>query len=237
MKRHFVVVGGTRGLGKVFADRAKQQKHVVSVLGRSAANAPNEGSFACDLGHPEQAASVLDEVRRERGEIDGLAFFQRFRGPGDDWGGELQTSLAAAKTLIERSATLFKPDGLKSIVLTSSVNAAFISPKLPVGYHIVKVGICQLAKYYACTLGELGIRVNAVCPSTFVKPENAEFYKSHPEIVAKLAKVSPLKRMGTADEIVDVLEFLLSEKSSFITGQALTVDGGTSLQWHEHLDN
>lgn len=236
MKRHFVVVGGTRGLGKVFADRASRQQHVVSILGRSAKNDPAEGSFTCDLQQPEQAAAVLDQVRRERGEIDGLAFFQRFRGPGDDWGGELQTSLTAAKTLIERAVPLFKPDGLKSIVLTSSVNAAFISPKLPVGYHIAKAGLCQLAKYYACKLGEFGIRVNAVCPGTFVKPENAEYYKSHPDVAAKLAGVSPLKRMGTADEVVDVLEFLLSEKSSYLTGQALTVDGGTSLQWHEHLE-
>jgi len=43
--------------------------------------------------------------------------------------------------------------------------------------------------------------------------------------------------MGTAREIVDVVQFLLSEKSSFITGQALVVDGGTSLRWHEHLES
>lgn len=236
MSRHFVVVGGTRGLGKVFADRGKSEKHKISVLGRSAKNAPSEGSFTCDLQHPDEAAAVLDEVRCQRGEFDGLVFFQRFRGPGEGWDCEIQTSLFSAKTLIERAVRSFKPDGLKSIVITSSVNATFISPKLPVGYHIVKAGICQLARYYACTLGDFGIRVNAVCPSTFVKPENAEFYQSHPAVEAKLSKLSPLRRMGTADEIVDVLDFLLSEKSSFITGQTLMVDGGTSLQWHEHLD-
>ena len=235
MIRHYVVVGGTRGLGKVFADRAAGAGDVVSILGRSAPNAPSAGSFTCDLQSPEDAAAVLEEVRRQRGELDGLAFFQRFRGPGDDWGDELQTSLNAAKTLIERSVPLFKPDGLKSIVLTSSVNAAFISPKLPVGYHVAKAGLCQLARYYACKLGEFGIRVNVVCPGTFVKPENKAYYQSHPEVAARLAKVAPLNRMGTADEVVDVLEFLLSEKSSFLTGQALTVDGGVSLQWHEHL--
>ena len=235
MTRHYVVVGGTRGLGKVFADRATGAGDVVSILGRSAPNAPSAGSFMCDLQHPDEAAAVLDEVRRQRGELDGLAFFQRFRGPGDDWGDELQTSLNAAKTMIERSVPLFKPDGLKSIVLTSSVNAAFISPKLPVGYHVAKAGLCQLARYYACKLGEFGIRVNVVCPGTFVKPENKAYYQSHPDVAARLAKVSPLNRMGTADEVVDVLEFLLSEKSSFLTGQTLTVDGGVSLQWHEHL--
>jgi len=85
---------------------------------------------------------------------------------------------------------LFSPSGLKSIVLVSSVNASFISPKLPPGYHLAKAGLCQLARYYACTLGPHGIRVNAVCPSTFVKAENEAYYKSNPAVAEKLAKAS-----------------------------------------------
>jgi NAD(P)-dependent dehydrogenase (short-subunit alcohol dehydrogenase family) len=237
MTRHYVVVGGSRGLGRAFAEAAVRSGHVVSTIGRSLTDALEGGQFPCDLTRADQTADVLDVIRRDQGEIDAIAFFQRFRGPGDDWEGEWQTSLTATKTLIEHSVPHFAANGLKSIVAVSSVNAEFISPKLPPGYHLAKAGIVQLAKYYACKLGPQGIRVNAVCPSTFVKPENEAFYESHPEIVTRLAKLSPLNRMATYRDVVDVIFFLLSERSAFVTGQSLTVDGGISLQWHEHMES
>jgi NAD(P)-dependent dehydrogenase (short-subunit alcohol dehydrogenase family) len=241
MARHFVAVGGSKGLGKAFAEAAARAGDAVSIVARNCDDAPERGLFRCDIARDDEAATVLDAIRAARGEIDGIAFFQRFRSGGnaglaDDWCGELQTTLTATKTLIERSLPLFAPAGLKSIVLVSSVNATFISPKLPPGYHLAKAGICQLARYYACTLGPQGIRVNAVCPGTFVKVENQGYYQANPAVAEKLAKASPLGRMGTAREVVDVVQFLLSEKASFVTGQSILVDGGTSLRWQEHLE-
>lgn len=240
MSRHYVVVGGSRGLGRAFAEAVTARGDRASTISRNAPTegadaALNDGCYPCDITRASEAAATLDKIRSERGEFDSLAFFQRYRAAGDDWEGEWQTSLTATRTIIERSVPHFASGGLKSIVVTSSVNADFISPQLPPGYHLAKAGLVQLAKYYACKLGPLGIRVNAVCPSTFVKPENAAYYDAHPEVVARLAKASPLGRMANHREITDVVFFLLGEQASFVTGQSLTVDGGISLQWHEHL--
>jgi 3-oxoacyl-[acyl-carrier protein] reductase len=233
MPRHFVVVGGSRGLGRAFAASMASGGHAVSVVARSRSDVAGVDFHECDLGSPD-AAAVLGEVAGKRGAIDAIAFFQRFRGASDAWDGELRTTLSATRAFIEASPSHFRADGLRSIVLVSSVNAMFISATLPPGYHVAKAGLCQMARYYACTLGPHGIRVNAVCPSTFVKPESASYYADRPDLAARLSRLSPLGRMATHDEINDVVTFLLGERASFVTGQVLVVDGGISLRWPEH---
>src|ERR1700722_13626592 len=100
MNQHIVAVGGSRGLGKAFSAEATNLGYTVSVLSRSPAG---PGHYACDITRPADVARVMAEVQRERGDISSLAFFQRFRGEGDAWQGELQTSLTGTRTVIEES--------------------------------------------------------------------------------------------------------------------------------------
>jgi NAD(P)-dependent dehydrogenase (short-subunit alcohol dehydrogenase family) len=163
---HFVLVGGSRGLGLVLARAAAERGAAVSVLSRTPGELPNARHYPCDITQPQESRAALHTARSEQGEFNGLVFFQRFRGTSDEWEGELKTSLTAVREIIEEATPLFAPDG--SVVLVSSPNGTFISPHLPCGYHIAKAGLIQLARYYACRLGPRGIRVNAVCPSTFL---------------------------------------------------------------------
>lgn len=234
MRRHFVVVGGSHGLGRAFSAAMIDEGHAVSVLSRSRGDVRGVAYHECDLTVSD-AASVIEAVRREAGEIDALACFQRYRGKDDEWTGEFDTTVTVTKSLIEAVPGHFAAQGLRSIVLVSSVNAVFISPPLPPGYHVAKASLCHMARYYACSLGPLGIRVNAVCPSTFVKPENEQYYADNPDVAARLAAASPLGRMATHREVNEVVSFLLGERASFVTGQTLVVDGGISLRWPEHI--
>jgi NAD(P)-dependent dehydrogenase (short-subunit alcohol dehydrogenase family) len=231
MTQHLVVVGGSRGLGKAFAAEAASLGYTVSVLSRTQTG---PGHYACDITQPADVARVMAEVHREQGDISNLAFFQRFRGEGDAWEGELQTSLTGTRTVIEASLPLFASAGSRSIVMISSIAAQFVAPDATCGYHVAKAGLCQMARYYADSLGPQGIRVNAVCPGSFIKPESEAHFQSHPEIVRRIAAASPLNRMGTYQDVVNAVLFLLSDKSSFITGQSLLVDGGGSLRRQEN---
>jgi NAD(P)-dependent dehydrogenase (short-subunit alcohol dehydrogenase family) len=236
---HALIVGGSRGLGRAFAGQARAAGWRVSVVARHgpdpSPDIASDAFYAVDVSCGEAVRTLLPRVVAERGPLGQLVFFQRYRGGGDDWEGEMATSLRAARVLLEGCPAAFAPERPGAVVLVSSVNAQFISPKLPSSYHVAKAGLCQLARYYAVRLGERGIRVNAVCPGTFIKPENERYYAEHPEVYARLAEASPLNRMGTWREMAEAIFFLLSERASFITGQSLVVDGGTSLRWHESL--
>ena len=120
-------------------------------------------------------------------------------------------------------------------LLLKALVERYIADGQPVGYHVAKAGLHQLANYYAVTLGPKGIRVNCVAPSTFQKRENEGFYGSQAELVDLFRRTIPLGRMGTALDVANVIAFLCGPQSSFVTGQRIAVDGGVSLLAQESL--
>ncbi len=159
---------------------------------------------------------------------------QRFRGAGDPWEGEIQTTLSATKTLIDELVADFHPEG-GAIVLVSSNASRFVARDQPLGYHVAKAGLNQMMRYYAAALGKKGIRVNAVSPCAVLKEESRRYYLENEKLHALYRRITPLGRMGTAEEVAHVIAFLCGPQSSFVTGQELNVDGGTSLLLHDSL--
>ena len=73
-------------------------------------------------------------------------------------------------------------------------------------------------------------------PTTVIKPENKDFFTNDNEVRKMIKNITPLGRMGIAEDIANMVEFLCSEKSSFITGQSFFVDGGISVRGQENID-
>jgi NAD(P)-dependent dehydrogenase (short-subunit alcohol dehydrogenase family) len=236
-----LVIGGTHGSGRALVRLLAGQGEKVAVVGRTHPpdadrELPNVSFFQADACDPVAMETVVKAVSSENGcSVRKLVFFQRFRGKEDDWENEIALSLTATRNIIDLVVPFMPAAGDKSIVAVSSIASRFIASEQPVSYHVGKAGIDQIVRYYAVVLGRKGIRVNSVCPSTMIKDESRAFYESNVHLVDLYEKITPLGRIGTAEECADVVEFLLSTKSTFVTGQNIMVDGGTSLQWPEGL--
>src|SRR5690606_26429615 len=102
-------------------------------------------------------------------------------------------------------------------------------------YHVGKAGMNQMMRYYAVNLGRKGIRVNGVTPFTFLKEESKEFYLKNDALQDLYRRITPMQRMGTAEDSARLIAFLCSPVSGFINGQNIYVDGGLSLVWPETL--
>jgi NAD(P)-dependent dehydrogenase (short-subunit alcohol dehydrogenase family) len=241
MKRpHALVVGGTRGIGRSVVQQFVADGYAVSVIGRRPPQAghglPRQARhWAVDLRDPAAIRAAIPAILKAGGPLGRLVCLQRFRGDGDDWQGEIETTLTATRLLIELTAPHFAKRGDRAIVVVSSIADRLIASEQPLSYHVGKAGLTQLARFYAVTLAANNIRVNAVASGTIVKDEARAFYRREKALRELYEAMIPLGRMGTAPEIASVISFLCGKQASFMTGQALVVDGGVSLQAHEAL--
>jgi len=158
-------------------------------------------------------------------------FTQRYRGNDDDWFGEMKTSLELFKNVMIQCYPYLNEGA--SVVAISSNAAKSVALEQPVSYHAVKAALEQMIRYYAVKFSPKKIRVNGVSPAITLKPENIDFYEKEKNIKQELCDKIPLGRMCKANDVCNVIDFLLEEKSSFITGQIITVDGGLSLMTPE----
>jgi NAD(P)-dependent dehydrogenase (short-subunit alcohol dehydrogenase family) len=234
---HFLVIGGTRGTGRALVKKLTQEGQAVSVLARRVPDETDQATGARywvgDLNEADSLKRALSEIVAAGGKINTLAFLQRYRGEGDSWAGEMQTSLTATKNAIDFLSGHFVPGGENSIIIVNSNASEVVVDEQPLSYHTAKAALLQVVRFYALKLGPAGIRVNGVCPITILKNESKEFYLNNPALMDIYRKIIPLGRLGTAEEVCNVICFLASSAASFITGQNLTVDGGISLRGHE----
>lgn len=236
---HTLVVGGSRGIGRTVARHLAAGGDRVSIIGRTSPSGqddPRVQAWTADVCDAEGLARVLDDVVREAGSVSGIVLLQRYRGAADDWAGEIATTLTATRQLLDWAGSHLEDRGRgKSVVVVSSIAGVFVASEQPVSYHMAKAALTQMVRYYAVALGPRGVRVNAISPGTVVKDESRAFYASQPDLERLYRDIIPLGRMGTADDLAGLAQFLLSDRASFLTGQNIVLDGGVSLRSHESL--
>jgi NAD(P)-dependent dehydrogenase (short-subunit alcohol dehydrogenase family) len=241
-ERHFLIVGGTRGIGRALVRHLLDgEENCVSVIGRNPGmdvESPRLTQYATDVSNRDALLSSLDQAVERFGKLSCAVFLQRHRAEGDEFEMELTVALCATKNAIEHlvGRSYFSDDGQSnSIVLVSSIADGYVAPEQSLGYHLGKAGLSHLARYYAFELGPIGIRVNSVSPCVVAKEEAREFFEKNQWLVDRFSKFIPLARMGKPQDVVNAIMFFASEQASYITGQNIVVDGGLTLRSHESL--
>jgi NAD(P)-dependent dehydrogenase (short-subunit alcohol dehydrogenase family) len=237
---HLIVIGGTRGIGLTFTRLVSPQYKRVTVLARSQPADPISGKdnvkfVSTNVQNLAALRRSLHRAVKAGGPVSSVALFQRHRGKEASWEGNLKVSLTATRAVVDCLQDKFARRGEKSIVMISSIASRFIADEQDEGYHVAKIGLIALMRFYAFKLGPLGIRVNAVSPGTLLKDESRDFFVKNAKLHELYRQITPLRRMGTAGDVAQVVRFLLSDQASFITGQEIIVDGGVGLQWQESL--
>ena len=182
----------------------------------------------CDLEDAKVSIALALEIDDKVGGLEAVAFVHRYRNqtsnPLKQYEVEVYTPYEIIEALAERSR-----NKQCSVVLTTSPAARNIVGDQDFQYHASKAALSQLVRFGAVRFAANNLRINGVSPSSFIfKQRAAEFYAKNPGVVARANKLIPLARMGTVTEIANVAAFLLSDKSSYINGQILEVDGGLS---------
>ena len=142
-----------------------------------------------------------------------------------DWDAVINVNLKGAFLVGQAVARAMSQTGGGSIVNMSSVNAVMAIPSIA-SYNASKGGVNQLTRVMALALADHGIRVNAVAPGTIATELAQKAVLTSDAARDRIMSRTPMRRLGEPSEIADVVAFLVSSASSYMTGEIVYVDGG-----------
>ena len=241
-----LITGGTSGIGSATAVRLSGEGAAVAITGRNAergeqvvkdivANGGEALFIRSDVRSSEDCRHAVDQTLERFGKIDVL-----FNNAGvyhpksipdcteEEWDETIDSSLKGAFLMSKYVLPSMIKQGSGSIIHTSS-GWGILGGDRAAAYCAAKGGLIVMAKAMAIDHGPDGIRVNCVCPGdvlTPMLPDDAEKRGMSWDDYAVGAADRPLGRVGTAEDIANAVLYLASDESSFVTGEALVVDGG-----------
>jgi NAD(P)-dependent dehydrogenase (short-subunit alcohol dehydrogenase family) len=186
-----------------------------------------------DVARSEDVAALVDRATRTYGRLD-VAFNNagvegQMASTADcteaNWDRTIAVNLKGVWLCMKHELAVMRPRKRGAIVNCSSVAGLVGFEGLP-AYVASKHGIVGLTRTAALENARDGIRVNAVCPGVVQTAMVERLVETQPELGAELVALEPVGRVGAPEEIARAVLWLCSDEASFVTGQALAVDGG-----------
>lgn len=240
-----IITGGSEGIGKAIALGLAQEKVKVAISGRrekQLANAANEirektgasiYAAKANMTHKKEVEIFIGDVLKKWNTVHILvnnvgsatkAFFNELTEK--NWRNAMNSNLFSSIYCTEQVLP-----GMRKQKWGRIINIAAVSGKEPsfnlMASNVAKSGLLSFSKTLASEVAADNILVNCVCPGRILSPQIMRLYSEEERRNIASASI-PMKRFGKADELSNLVVFIASERSSFITGTVIPVDGGAS---------
>jgi NAD(P)-dependent dehydrogenase (short-subunit alcohol dehydrogenase family) len=255
-----LVTGAGSGIGRATARRLAADGYAVMVadIDRSSASATAEelsssgatvAREVADVSDPEQVQRLVEATNGQLGRLDVLvnnvgvgARARLHELPLEDWARVIETTLSSVFYGVKYAVPGMLERGGGCIVNIASVQG-LVAHRENAAYNAAKGGVINLTRAIALDYAREGIRCNCICPGNVRTTDRESVAErmaaraaagaiEYPNVrsVEELEAMHPLGRVGTPEEIADVVGYLVSPQSSFITGAAIVADGGLTAQ-------
>lgn len=237
-----VVTGGGSGIGRATAIKLASdganiviihmdpEEKVAEVLSEIEALGVKAKAIRMDVSDFNAVKETVDDIVKEFGTIDILINCAGITRDGliammkeEGFDAVIGVNLKGTFNMIRHATPYFMKQKSGCIVNVSSVSGIIGNPG-QANYSTSKAGVIGLTKSTAKELVGRGVRCNAVAPGFIATDMTANLSKNN-----KLVDMIPMKRMGTADEVADVIFFLASDAARYVTGEIIKVDGGIAM--------
>jgi NAD(P)-dependent dehydrogenase (short-subunit alcohol dehydrogenase family) len=250
-----IVTGAASGLGLAMAEVLADCGARVTLAdvdaerleAATAALGANARSFVVDVADEDQVRALVDDVVSAAGGLDvvfanaGITSVPGFGVEGGqglatvepaDWDRVLGINLSGVLFTMKHAAAVMKRQGGGRIVVTSSAAGLKPEPAVCYGYAASKAAVLNVVRHAALELAPHGVLVNAICPGPFkgTRIGGGVTESPTPELERMWSRTVPLGRMAEPEELKGLVLLLASPASSFMTGGAYLIDGGTLVQ-------
>ena len=242
--RRVLVMGGSRGIGRSTALAFARNGASVAICARGAdglaatkrdleAVGANAFAMPADLSRAEDITRFVSAAADALGGINVLVNNASGFGATDDevgWAAAVSVDLMAIVRASQAALPYLELAGEGAIINLSSISALRAAKRNP-PYGAIKAAVDHYTASQARTLAARGIRVNAVAPGSIEFPGGTweDRRTNDPELYDSTLAQIPFGRMGTPEEVAELILFLASRRASWITGQSIAVDGGQLL--------
>jgi len=235
-----IITGAGNGIGKAISQRLAEDGFFVLLvdIDKSSADKAVEEigldkatCYVCDISDEKQVAAMYRSIEETYGRIDVLVNNAGIIRDNMIWNMEMadfdmviNVNLKGTWLMCREAAKKMKEQNKGRIINISS--RAWMGNRGQTNYSASKAGVIGLTRALALELGKYNVAVNAVAPGLIDTPLTQKIKK---EALDKLIEAQPTKTMGKPEDVANMVSFLASEKTNFITGQTLYVDGGKSI--------
>lgn len=238
-----IITGGGSGIGLAIARKYVENNIFVIIIGRNSdklANTQKELGANCetlclDITKLEQIGPAMEDLYKRHGRLDilvnnaGINQKKNFMEvTNEDFQNIIQTNVTSLFVMSRETARWMLQQGHGSIINITSMAAIYGIPKV-ISYTASKSAVAGMTRAMAVDLSDKGIRVNDIAPGFIATEMSAKALNSDPERRDRVLNRTPMKTLGSTEDIANTALFLASDAAKYITGVSIPVDGGNSI--------